>query len=187
MNPLRYPGAKSKLFKYIKTLIAKNELNGCTFYEPFAGSATLSWQLLDEGLISQAVINEKDPLLYHFWKSVFFHTDELVNMIKKTDINIDTWDECVRYKEDAYLSDKETYQIGFAGLFLNRTNFSGILKAGPIGGKAQTSKYKLDCRFNKERIIQSILDILPLISILLKKPCIRKRPGNIFWLDMADQ
>lgn len=72
MNPLRYPGAKSKLFKYIKTLIAKNELNGCTFYEPFAGSATLSWQLLDEGLISQAVINEKDPLLYHFWKSVFF-------------------------------------------------------------------------------------------------------------------
>lgn len=84
MNPLRYPGAKSKLFKYIKTLIAKNELNGCTFYEPFAGSATLSWQLLDEGLISQAVINEKDPLLYHFWKSVFFHTDELVNMIKKT-------------------------------------------------------------------------------------------------------
>ena len=27
MNPLRYPGAKSKLFKYIKTLIAKNELN----------------------------------------------------------------------------------------------------------------------------------------------------------------
>lgn len=159
MNPLRYPGAKSKLFKYIKTLIAKNELNGCTFYEPFAGSATLSWQLLDEGLISQAVINEKDPLLYHFWKSVFFHTDELVNLIKKTDINIDTWNECVRYKEDAYLSNKETYQIGFAGLFLNRTNFSGILKAGPIGGKAQTSKYKLDCRFNKERIIQSILDI----------------------------
>lgn len=150
MNPLRYPGAKSKLFKYIKTLIAKNELNGCTFYEPFAGSATLSWQLLDEGLISQAVINEKDPLLYHFWKSVFFHTDELVNMIKKMDINIDTWNECVRYKEDAYLSNKETYQIGFAGLFLNRTNFSGILKAGPIGGKAQTSKYKLDCRFNKE-------------------------------------
>lgn len=83
----------------------------------------------------------------------------LVNLIKKTDINIDTWNECVRYKEDAYLSNKETYQIGFAGLFLNRTNFSGILKAGPIGGKAQTSKYKLDCRFNKERIIQSILDI----------------------------
>ena len=73
--------------------------------------------------------------------------------------SIDTWNECARYKEDAYLSDKETYQIGFAGLFLNRTNFSGILKAGPIGGKAQTSKYKLDCRFNKERIIQSILDI----------------------------
>ena len=57
MNPLRYPGAKSKLFECIKTLIAKNELNGCTFYEPFAGSATLSWQLLEKGLISYTVIN----------------------------------------------------------------------------------------------------------------------------------
>lgn len=72
MNPLRYPGAKSKLFEYIKELIIKEGLTGCIFYEPFAGSATLSWQLLDEGVIEQAVINEKDPLLYHFWNSVFF-------------------------------------------------------------------------------------------------------------------
>ena len=129
MNPLRYPGAKSKLFEYIKELIIKEGLTSCIFYEPFAGSATLSWQLLDEGVIEQTVINEKDPLLYHFWNSVFFYTDELVNLIKKTDINIDTWNECARYKEDAYLSDKETYQVGFAGLFLNRTNFSDLIRS----------------------------------------------------------
>lgn len=41
-------------------------------------------------------------------------------------------------------------------LFLNRTTFSGILhgRAGPIGGKNQTSatKYKIDCRFNKKAL-----------------------------------
>ena len=47
-------------------------------------------------------------------------------------------------------------EVGFSTLFLNRTNFSGILKANPIGGIKQNGKYKLDCRFNKEKIINSI-------------------------------
>ena len=158
-NPLRYPGAKSKLFDYVKKLIETEELRGCTFYEPFAGSATLSWQLLEDGIIENAVINEKDPLLYHFWNSVFNYTDELIELITNTEINIETWNECAKYKELAFLLGKNSYQIGFAALFLNRTNFSGILKANPIGGKKQESDYKLDCRFNKEKIIKSILDI----------------------------
>ena len=75
------------------------------------------------------------------------------------EINIETWNECAKYKELAFLLGKNSYQIGFAALFLNRTNFSGILKANQIGGKNQESDYKLDCRFNKEKIIKSILDI----------------------------
>lgn len=46
-----------------------------------------------------------------------------------------------------------------AGLFLNRMNFSGILPSKPIGGLSQSSKYKIDCRFNKERIVSLIRDI----------------------------
>ena len=49
-------------------------------------------------------------------------------------------------------------------LFLNRTTFSGILhgRAGPIGGRAQRSAYKIDCRFGKqglERRLQAIGDL----------------------------
>ncbi len=46
--------------------------------------------------------------------------------------------------------------LGFSTLFLNRTNRSGIIKAGVIGGKEQKGEYKLDCRFNKADIIQKI-------------------------------
>ncbi|ENN92680.1 DNA methyltransferase [Bartonella bovis 91-4] len=50
--------------------------------------------------------------------------------------------------------------VGFAALFLNRTNRSGIIKnAGPIGGKEQTGNYKIDCRFNKENLIGRIRNI----------------------------
>jgi DNA adenine methylase len=39
---------------------------------------------------------------------------------------------------------------GFATLFMNRTNRSGILKGGVIGGKAQAGEYKISARFMRE-------------------------------------
>ena len=42
---------------------------------------------------------------------------------------------------------------------MNRTNRSGILKAGVIGGKNQAGIYKLDARFNKDAIALRIIEI----------------------------
>lgn len=158
-SPLRYPGAKSKLYEYIKRLLEIEGLVGCTFYEPFAGSAILSFLLLENKIVKKVVINEKDPLLYYFWKAVFEHTEELIEKINKTEIDMKVWKECAKYRSLEYLEGKSCVEIGFAGLFLNRTNFSGILKANPLGGLEQKSQYKIDCRFNKTSIIKSIYDI----------------------------
>lgn len=158
-NPLRYPGAKSKLVSYVKRLIEVENLVGCTLYEPFAGSATMSLSLLEQNVVSNVVINEKDPLIYNFWLSVFEYTEDLIRLIQETDITIDNWKEYAKYRDNDYLLDKTVVQIGYAGLFLNRTNFSGILKANPLGGIKQSSKYKIDCRFNKRKIIESIRQI----------------------------
>lgn len=163
-NPLRYPGAKSKLVPYIKKLIEVQDLYGCTLYEPYAGSAAVSITLLEDDTISKAVINELDPLIYCFWVSVMQHPDELINKIEETTISIDTWNNYSLYRDNAYLADKSTVEIGFAGLFLNRTNFSGILNANPLGGLEQRSQYKINCRFNKERIIKSIRNLSTLSS-----------------------
>ncbi|HHW4679202.1 MAG TPA: hypothetical protein ACQGQH_07095 [Xylella sp.] len=46
--------------------------------------------------------------------------------------------------------------LRFSALFINRTNRSGILKAGVIGGLNQTGNYRLDCRFNKMNLVQKI-------------------------------
>lgn len=158
-NPLRYPGAKSKLVPYIQKLIETEDLKGCTLYEPYAGSAAVSFALLANGTISKAVINELDPLIYCFWVSVMEHTDELIQLIQSTDITLENWNKFSKYRDTYYIASKSTLEIGFAGLFLNRTSFSGILKAGPLGGYKQTSSYAIDCRFNKKRIINSIQEL----------------------------
>lgn len=46
--------------------------------------------------------------------------------------------------------------LAFATLFLNRTNRSGILNAGPIGGYSQSGDWKIDVRFNKNTLISKI-------------------------------
>ena len=155
-NPLRYPGAKSKLYDYIYHLLLAEDKTNCTFYEPFGGSASISLLLLENKIIKRAVINELDPLLYNFWFSVFHFTNDLIQLIRDTNITLENWHEFSKYRNSEYLIEKTPVQIGFAGLFLNRTNFSGILKANPLGGLKQNSQYTIECRFNKEKIINSI-------------------------------
>lgn len=158
-NPLRYPGAKSKLVPYIKKLIEAENLEGCTFYEAYAGSAAVAFGLLESKTVGKVILNELDPLIYSFWYSVMNHTNEIIQMIQETEITLETWKEMSLYRNESYHVGKSIVQIGFAGLFLNRTNFSGILKANPLGGMQQKSQYKIDCRFNKQRIIKSIQEL----------------------------
>jgi DNA adenine methylase len=51
---------------------------------------------------------------------------------------------------------KTTLDLAFQAIFFNRTTFSGILDAGPIGGKNQTGDYKVDCRYNYTRLTKQI-------------------------------
>lgn len=156
INPLRYPGAKRSLVGYIDDLLDANHLRGCTFYEPYAGSAVVGLELLRQGHINNLVLCEKDILLYAFWECVFRNTDELCGIIEDTDITIETWHQMLPYREMEELTQTELVNLAFAGLFFNRTNFSGILKANPIGGINQTSQYGINCRFNKVKIIEII-------------------------------
>jgi hypothetical protein len=85
------------------------------------------------------------------------------------------------------------YKGGFATLFMNRTNRSGILKAGVIGGKNQAGVYKLDARFKKEVIAQRIAAIAERAaditvynedSLLLLKRCKAFLPkASLIYLD----
>ncbi len=158
MSPLRYPGGKARLAAYISGVIEENYLNGCTFYEPFAGGASVSLELLRLGFVSEAVLIEKDPLVFAFWWCVFNQTDALCAAIDACPVSMETWLQLqpIRDVTDPNDGRYTLLQLGTAGLFFNRTNFSGIIGAGPIGGEKQASDYKIDCRFNKEKIIRQI-------------------------------
>src|ERR1035437_1833570 len=131
LSPLRYPGSKSALAEYLSAVVKKNLLVGAHLYETYAGGASVSLSLLKAGVISQATIVELDPLVYSFWKSVKDSPGQLCDKIDRIAITLQTWKLFQKYLEPEALGKYPITELGFAGLFLNRTCFSGIIGAGP--------------------------------------------------------
>jgi len=156
-SPLRYPGGKAPFAPFIAKIMATNGVTGGHYLEPYAGGAGVALDLLFHGHASHIHINDADPAVYAFWVSVTKHSTELLDLLEATPITIEEWfrwrailrEDCV-----ANLVEK-----GFATLFMNRTNRSGILKAGVIGGKSQNGNYKLDARFKKDIVASRIREI----------------------------
>lgn len=153
-TPLRYPGGKSKLHDLFVLIINNNFSHSVSYAEPYAGGAGLALLLLFNGNVKNIYINDINKSIFAFWHSVLYETDSLIEMIKDVPVTIETWHmqkEIQLHKEDANLLG-----LGFSTFFLNRTNRSGILKGGVIGGKKQNGDWKLDERFNKPKLIKRI-------------------------------
>ena len=159
VSPLRYPGGKLKVVDYIKQVFEVNDLCDGHYIEPYAGGASVALALLQSEYAHTIHINDIDRSIYAFWHSVLYETDDLCRLITDTPVNMDEWE---RQKEVQKRKDKKEtslLELGFSTFFLNRTNRSGILRAGVIGGKDQTGNYKIDARYNKADLIERIESI----------------------------
>ncbi len=180
-SPLRYPGGKGKVSDYFKQIFKDNLLCDGVYVEPYAGGSSVALSLLFNEYASKIIINDIDRSIYAFWHSVINKPDELCRMINDTPVTMNTW----REQKDIQ-KRKAQYgllRVAFSTFFLNRTNRSGILKAGVIGGNDQTGNYKIDARYNKKDLISRIqrianykdkielhnLDAVSLITTLDKK------------------
>lgn len=131
-TPLRYPGGKAKLAVYVKALMKENALLDGESVEPYAGGAAIALELLFHEYVSRIHINDVSKPVHAFWKSVLLDTEEFCRRISKVPLTVAAWD-----KQKAVLENPPDYDdidLGFATFFLNRTNRSGILNGGIIGG-----------------------------------------------------
>lgn len=151
---LRYPGGKSQLATYIEHLLKINNISG-TYIEPFAGGAGVALYLLFHNAIDKIILNDFDPSIFSVWYAILNNKDNFIDMIDKTPVTIQEWNY-QKKQHLRYFNDPYSLKNAFATFFLNRTNVSGIINGGPIGGKNQKGKYKINCRFNKKKLIEKI-------------------------------
>ena len=155
-TPLRFPGGKSKIYPFLVSLLEANELRECTYAEAFCGGAGLAMKLLLQGDVSRVVLNDFDSAVYSIWDAVVCHPEELCSYIDTVPLNMKQWYAA----RDVYrAAGGPSLELGKAAFFLNRTNRSGILTGGVIGGKAQSGAYKIDARFNRSALCKKVLEI----------------------------
>lgn len=156
-TPLRYPGGKGKLAAYVKAIIHANKLFDGEYVEPYAGGAAIALELLFQEYVAKIHINDLSQPVYSFWKAVLNDTEELCRLTRDTQLTVASWDR--QKKVFSNPSDYSYVQLGFAAFFLNRTNRSGILNAGIIGGRDQSGPWKIDARYNAKELIFRIESI----------------------------
>lgn len=165
-SPFRYPGGKSQLYPFVKNLIELNQTHG-TYIEPFAGGSATGLKLLFKGDVNHIIINDFDTSIYSVWHAILNHPDYLIKLIRDVpfdyyqpgsdETNIQYW----KQQHEIYfenMGNPTSIELAFATFFLNRTNVSGIITGGPLGGWGQ-QKNKISARFNKKTMIDKIMAI----------------------------
>jgi DNA adenine methylase len=152
-SPLRYPGGKTLLFPFFDRVLKDSGLKNVTYVEPFAGGAGAALALLFLEKVERIVINDLDKAIYSFWKSAIFDSEKFIKKVSSVPLTIKEW----RKQKRIYTDPKsKRFELGFATFYLNRTNVSGILNGGPIGGIDQKGKWKMDARFNRTALAERI-------------------------------
>lgn len=146
----------------------------------------MALRLLFEEYVDRIYLNDLDRSIYAFWLSVLTRGDALCDWIESVEVSVDSW---LFYKEIQNAAPSaDLFDLAKATFFLNRTNVSGVLKGGVIGGRQQLGKFKIDARFNKTDLIARVQKIgrfkdRILLSNLDGISFVRKidsKPGSIF-------
>ena len=147
LSPLRYPGGKGRLARFVSDLLGRQSPRPRRYVEPFAGGAGVGLRLLVDEHVDEIVINDLNPGIAAFWRSVFQRPDDLLERLTGCEVSVDEWHR----QREVYLAEPvDDVELGFALFFLNRTNRSGILDGRPIGGYEQTGRWKIDARFDRQ-------------------------------------
>ncbi|MFN6994337.1 MAG: DNA adenine methylase [Aquincola tertiaricarbonis] len=153
-TPLRYPGGKARFAPLIADVMISNQLVGGHYLEPYAGGAGIALVLLMDDVVEHVHINDVDPAVAVFWRMATQRSSALSEMVANEPVTIEAWHHWRAVMLG--LTAGSDLERGFATLFMNRTNRSGILKGGVIGGKAQDGDYRLDARFMRDQLCRRL-------------------------------
>ena len=89
-SPLRYPGGKRKLARFVASVCRIHDIDG-HYVEPYAGGAAVGLELLFTDQVKEITINDLDRSVYAFWESVMINSKELCSRIRETRIDAKNW------------------------------------------------------------------------------------------------
>ncbi len=162
----RYPGGKSKLLPKMESHLKQLIDGSDSFFDCFVGGGSVLLWVAENYPDLQLNCNDKNFGIYSFWSLVSTGVDDFYYLLDiKPTLELFYQIRDNRFFKIKNISlDKET-ELGaaIASVILNRTSFSGM-GVSPIGGKEQKSEYKIDCRYNYDKLCKNLEKINKLLK-----------------------
>jgi len=157
----RYPGGKDKLSDVIISKIISLSNGKDTYIEPFFGGGSIGLKILTDKIFKNIRINDKDIGIACLWTAIIKYPELLKKHVMSFTPSIKHF---YSYKEDLLCltqvsdNDESIAICGFKKLAIHQISYSGLgtMSGGPLGGKKQVSKYKIDCRWSPVHICKKI-------------------------------
>lgn len=157
VSPFRYPGGKGFMSAFLKQRMSKlDSTSERVLAEPFCGGAGAALILLADGDADAVMLNDVDLRIFSAWKAILEESERFIAKLHSVSLNMSEWYQH-RDLVEGFSQSEYDFDVGFSTFYMNRTTRSGIiLKAGPIGGYDQRGNWKLDARFNVERLASQV-------------------------------
>jgi len=157
----RYPGGKRKLGKKIIQTLRSMRYDVDEYREPFFGGGAVGLKFFaDKPGIHRAWFNDFDLPLAKLWTLAIWDHDELADRMLSYE---PAASDFYRFKEslttatrDEVLADPVKY--AFQKIVIHQISYSGLgtRAGGPIGGRNQTGRWTVECRWNAENMLKKI-------------------------------
>jgi DNA adenine methylase len=166
-QPFRYPGGKTKLAKNpaFRSLLDPILQGADTFYEGFLGSASITLDVALRYPNLKLVATDYDFTISGFWELIGDGTDAQVQELLALIAQPPTVELFRALRDRAKQPEPLTLvERAYHAVFFNRTTFSGIAMAHPIGGYGQESKWTIDCRYNAAALQKKVQNLRRLLT-----------------------
>ena len=144
---IRYPGSKDKHLKFLDSYFKMFNLkNGVC--EPFAGTASVTFYMLENKMVDNYIINDYDSGIAALWQTVKDNPTDLIKRVEKYKPNVKDF---YKFKEEEASND---FDKAFQKIVLHQISFSGLgaMAGGPLGGKNQAGAYNVNSRWRPEKL-----------------------------------
>ncbi len=137
-SAFRYPGGKSRFWRFLGPALSPLLEASDTFLEPFVGGGSVAVRVALEHRDMKIILADKNPFIAAFWQSLEHQrdADRLCAMVADCKPTVDLWQQ--NRELMAHADNLDTTQKAFCGLLDNRLSRGGYQRGGVMGGKSQT-------------------------------------------------
>jgi DNA adenine methylase len=154
--------------------------NADTFYEGFLGSAAVTLDVALRYPAMKFVAADCDSTVAGFWELVGNGTEDQVQELLTLIAQPPTVELFRALREGGKQpGSMSLVERAYHAIFFNRTTFSGIAMAQPIGGFGQKSKWTIDCRYNAPLLQKNVRNLRLLLAGRLTVTC----EDALVWLE----